>query len=140
MFFSSVLVPSTSLPAGRTLTLASARSEPSSMLQSLTPRRRRVVRSWRRNAPRLGGGAEVRLGDDLEQRRAAAVEVDPRALGARPAAVGADVHELGGVLLQVGARDPHRELARPAVSTETRPPTQIGSSYWEIWYAFERSG
>ena len=26
------------------------------------------------------------------------------------------------------------------VSTETLPPRQIGSSYWEIWYAFERSG
>ena len=51
MFLSSVLVPRTVEPAGRTLTLASARIEPSSMLQSLTPRRRRVARSWRRNAP-----------------------------------------------------------------------------------------
>jgi hypothetical protein len=45
MFFSSVLVPSCSLPTGRSETLASARSEPSSMFTSLTPRLRSVARS-----------------------------------------------------------------------------------------------
>ena len=58
------------------------------MLQSLTPRRRSVARSWRRKAPRLGRGAQVGLGHDLEQRRAAAVEVHRRACrrprGGRP--------------------------------------------------------
>ncbi len=37
MFLSSVLVPSSVSPRGRTEMLASQRSEPSSMLQSLTP-------------------------------------------------------------------------------------------------------
>ena len=37
MFFSSVLVPSVSDPAGRIETLASQRSDPSSMLTSETP-------------------------------------------------------------------------------------------------------
>ena len=36
-FLISVLVPNSCCPTGRTLTLASQRSEPSSMLQSLTP-------------------------------------------------------------------------------------------------------
>ena len=45
MFLSSVFVPSSSLPAGRTDTLASQRSEPSSMFTSLTPSWRSVTRS-----------------------------------------------------------------------------------------------
>jgi hypothetical protein len=36
-FLTSALVPNSFWPRGRTLTLASQRSEPSSMLQSLTP-------------------------------------------------------------------------------------------------------
>ncbi len=45
MFLSSVLVPSSVLPTGRTDTLASARSDPSSMFTSLTPSWRSVTRS-----------------------------------------------------------------------------------------------
>ena len=45
MFFSSVFTPSSSLPAGRTETLASQRRLPSSMLTSETPSWRIVVRS-----------------------------------------------------------------------------------------------
>ena len=45
MFLSSVLVPSVALPAGRTDTLASQRSDPSSMFTSLTPSWRSVTRS-----------------------------------------------------------------------------------------------
>ena len=45
MFLSSVLVPSSVEPAGRTETLASQRSEPSSMFTSLTPSWRSVSRS-----------------------------------------------------------------------------------------------
>ena len=43
MFFSSVFVPSVSVPAGRIDTLASTRSEPSSMFTSETPMRRSVA-------------------------------------------------------------------------------------------------
>ncbi len=45
MFLSSVLVPSSSEPTGRIETLASTRSEPSSMFTSETPSWRTVVRS-----------------------------------------------------------------------------------------------
>ena len=45
MFFSSVFVPSACVPDGRTETLASQRSEPSSMFTSLTPSWRSVTRS-----------------------------------------------------------------------------------------------
>ena len=45
MFLSSVLVPSSVAPFGRMETLASQRSEPSSMFTSLTPSWRSVSRS-----------------------------------------------------------------------------------------------
>src|SRR5439155_13162579 len=50
--------------------------------------------------------AEVRLGDDLDERRAAAVEVDERACRADDPAAGAgDVHGPRRVLLEVRADD-----------------------------------
>ena len=61
---------------------------------------------------RLGGAAQVGLGDDLDQRRAAAVEVDQRGAGAVDAARLADVDHLRRVLLEVGAVDAH--VAEPA--------------------------
>ena len=84
------------------------------MLQSLTPRRRRVVRSWRRKAPAC---AEVRKSGSVtisSSGRAAAVEVDAGALGPGAAPVGAAVDELRGVLLEVGAGDAHRRTPPPA--------------------------
>ncbi len=45
MFLSSVLVPSSLVPASRTEMLASQRSDPSSMFTSLTPSCRSVSRS-----------------------------------------------------------------------------------------------
>ena len=55
MFLSSVRVPSSSLPAGRTLMLASQRIWPSSMLHSLTPSSITVWRSCWRNSPAAAG-------------------------------------------------------------------------------------
>jgi len=73
---------------------------------------------------RLLGRAQVGLGDDLGQRRAAAVEVDDRLVGAVDAPGIAEVHELGRVLLEVHAVDAHvGEL----------PAAHSGRSYWEIW-------
>ena len=48
---------------------------------------------------------QVGLGDDLDQRRAAAVEVDQRGSRAMDAARLADVDHLGCILLEVGAVD-----------------------------------
>ena len=56
-------------------------------------------------APRLLGGADVGLGDDLHERHAGAVEVDEAEPLARRALA---VHELGRVLLEVRAGDAGR--------------------------------
>ena len=124
MFFSSVFVPSVSVPAGRIDTFASIRSEPSSMFTSETPMRRSVAWSRRAELGGLAGRAQVGLGDDLDERRAAAVEVHDARLGAVDAARAARVDELRGVLLHVHAVDAH--VAETAV-----PPS--GMSYWLIW-------
>ena len=81
---------------------------------------------------RVGLGAVDRLRDDLDQRHAGAVVIDERVLGALDAAGrAADVGELAGVLLHVGALDRHLERRVPsASSTSTEPSKAIGSSYW----------
>jgi hypothetical protein len=63
------------------------------------------------HALRLLGGVDVRRGHDLDERRAAAVEVDERVR--RPAdapAAAADVERLGRVLLEVRTHDPDHML------------------------------
>ena len=131
MFLSSVLTPSSSLPSGRTETLASQRRLPSSMFTSEAPicldRRPQQLEPLARG----GGRAQVGLGDDLDQRRAAAVEVDQRRAGAVDPARLADVDQLRGVLLEVDAVD--ADVAEP-------PAVASGMSYWLIWYAFGLSG
>ena len=108
MFLTSTRVPKASSPRSRSETFASTRIWPRSMSASLAPIAR--ISSWKllRVASGLLGGADLRLGHDLHQRRAGPVEVDQRG----PAAVGAGgvaVDELGGVLLEVRPRDVHDE-------------------------------
>src|SRR5262249_26090908 len=56
---------------------------------------------------RLLGRANVRRRDDLDQRRAAAIEVDERVRGAADApGVAADMERLRGVLLEMRTYDP----------------------------------
>ena len=113
MFFSSVFVPRVAVPAGRIDTFASIRSEPSSMFTSETPILRSVAWSRRPNSPASAARAQVGLGHDLDQRRAAAVEVHDARLGAVDAAGAALVHQLRRVLLHVHAVDAHvAEVAR----------------------------
>ena len=128
MFFSSVLVPSSVLPAGRTETLASQRSEPSSMFTSLTPSWRSVTRSRFEPVARLLGRVDVGLGDDLAQRRAAAVVVDDRGVGAVDPARLADVDELRRVLLEVDPVQPH--VAQPAARGRSGCRTGRSGSSW----------
>ena len=97
-------------------------------------------RGWSPRRPcaelgRVGLGAVDQLGDDLDERHAGAVVVDERVLGALDATGrAADVRELAGVLLHVGALDRHGERRVPsASSTSTEPSKAIGSSYCEIW-------
>ena len=116
MFFSSVFVPSSPEPAGRSEMFASQRSEPSSMFTSLTPSWRSVVRSRRSHSPACSGVREVGLGDDLRERRAAAVEVDDALVRALNPPARADVDQLGRVLLQVDSMDPY--IAQPPAEAE----------------------
>src|SRR5215217_7283959 len=100
MFLSSVFVPSPLSPLRRTDTLASARSEPSSMFTSLTP-------SWRSVTRRR-----------LSQSRASSVVIDDARLRAVDAARFAEVDELGGVLLEVDPVQPH--VAQVAAAAQGR--------------------
>ena len=86
------------------------------MLTSETPSWRTVVAQQLRPLARLGGAAQVGLGDDLDQRRAAAVEVDQRGAGAVDPPRLADVDHLRRVLLEVGAVD--ADVAEPPVAAQ----------------------
>ena len=104
------------MPAGRIDTLASQRSDPSSMLTSETPSWRSVDAQQVQQLARLLGRVQVGLGDDLHQRRAAAVEVHDAAIRAVNPPALAEVDELGRVLLQVDAVDP--DVAEPPAAAE----------------------
>ena len=114
MFFSSVFDAELArCPTGRSEMLASQRSEPSSMFTSLTPSWRSVRAQQLQPLARLLGRAQVGLGDDLRQRRAAAVEVDDARVRAVDPPARADVDQLRRVLLEVHAVDAHlAEAAR----------------------------
>ncbi len=78
----------------------------------------------------LLGGPDLRLGDDLHQRRPGPVEVDQADL---PAVGVRRVDELGRVLLEVRPGDGDRERARRTSSKVSRPSDASGRSYWLIW-------
>ena len=82
------------------------------MFTSETPSWRSVVRSSCAHSRACAGAAQVGLGDDLDQRGAAAVEVDQRGAGAVDPARLADVDQLRRVLLEVDAVD--ADVAEPA--------------------------
>ena len=116
MFLTSTRVPNGSVPRGRSETFASTRIWPRSMSASRRADRAQQQLQLLGVAAGLLGGPDVRLGDDLHQRRAGPVEVDEADLAA--AGVGG-VDELGGVLLEVGPGDadgdrPVRRLERSA--------------------------
>ncbi len=107
MFLSSVLVPSSVLPTGRTETLASAAQR--ALLHVHVADAELAQRHAQQVQPlaRLLGRVDVRLGDDLGQRRAAAVVVDDRRIRAVDAPGLPHVHQLGRVLLEVDAVQAH---------------------------------
>ena len=76
-------------------------------------------------------GADVGLGDDLGQRRAAAVQVE---IGARGGVGKAVVEALAGVLFHVQAGDADALRSLPsAVGTSIQPCSARGLSNCEIW-------
>ena len=111
MFFSSVLVPELARAhrADGDVGVAAQRA----LLHVHVADAELAQRRAQQPQPLAGllGRAHVGLGDDLDQRRAAAVEVDDRGLGAVDAPAGARVDELGRVLLEVHAMDAH--VAQP---------------------------
>ncbi len=133
MFLISTLVPSASVPAGRTETFASHRSDPSSIRTSETSSDSRSARSSRRYAAASSGRPHVGLRYALDQRDAGAVVVDQRVLGLVDPARRAAVRGLAGVLLHVHPRDARPACVDPSASSTSRcPPTHTGRSYWLI--------
>ena len=111
MFLISVRVRKPSSPAGRTETLASTRRVPLHLGVGDPELDDRLAEQLQ-EAPGLLGGVDVRVRDDLDERGAAAVEVDDGvARAADPARVAAVVDGLGRVLLEVSPHDPHGVLS-----------------------------
>jgi hypothetical protein len=76
---------------------------------------------------RFVGASKLGLGDDLEQRRAGAIEVDAAH------AVEVFVQRLAGVLLEMRAREVDADLAARRRHDAELPPATTGISYCEIW-------
>ena len=114
-------------PGRRTETLASQRNEPflHVAVADAEPDDERVQRAG--VGDRLGARAHVGLGDDLQQRRAGAVQVDAGL------AVVVLVQRLAGVFLEVGARQVHACALASPTKNSTAPPCTTGISYWLIW-------
>ena len=124
MFFSSVLVPSVSSPAGRIDTLASQRSEPSSMFTSDTPSWRSVTRSSRSHseawaAERTSGSVTISTSG-----------VPPRLKSTMLAS--AEWMRPDSPACTSFAASSSR-CTRWMRMSPSRPSRASGMSYWEIW-------
>ena len=138
MFLSSVLVPSSCEPTGRMDTLASARMEPSSIEQSLTPRNSSVWRSWRRKVatsePERRSGSVTISTSGVPPRLKSTT--DPSAPARRPpscVSLAASSSRCARVMPTVSSLP----SSRMAVNS---PRPQMGMSNWLTWYALGRSG
>ena len=129
-FLISALVPNSFCPRGRTLTLASQRSEPSSTPEIYTDsgvkddflQPRQIFIS-------LVGRCDVGFADNLDQRHAGAVQVDG---GLSFGAGKALVQALARVFFKMHPRD--ADLFFPALEeTSMYPNSASGLSYCEIW-------
>ena len=112
MFLISVRVRSSSEPAGRTETFASTRERSLLHLGVRDAELDDRLPQELEEPLRLVGRANVGSGDDLDERRAAAVVVDERGFRATDASgASADVDDLGSVFLQVRSHDPDHTVA-----------------------------
>ena len=116
MFFSSVLTPSSlrARRAQRDVRVAAQRALLHVHVADAELAQRRAQQA--QPLARLLGRAQVGLGHDLRQRRAAAVEVDDARVRAVDPPARADVGQLGGVLLEVHAVDAH--VPEPAAEAQ----------------------
>ena len=124
MFFSSVLTPSSSLPAGRSEMLASQRSEPSSMFTSLTPSWRSVVRSSLSHSPACS--AERRSGSVTISASGVPPRLKSTTLASEPW-----MRPLAPTWISLAASS--SRCTRWMRTSPSCPPRHSGSSYWEIW-------
>ncbi len=115
MFFSSVRVPSVVSPILRMLTLASQRKLPCSRLPSFTPMNIRISRRRFRYSAASAPERQIGLADDLDERRASAVQIDD-------GVVAEAVHVLAGVLFHVDAEDPRPPPPRLGLDLEHAVP------------------
>jgi hypothetical protein len=124
MFLSSVFVPSSRVPTGRSEMLASQRNEPSSMFTSLTPRRRSVVRSSRSQSP--AASAERRSGSDTISASGVPPRLKSTTLDAEPW-----ILPLPPAWTSLAASS--SRCTRWIRTSPRCPPRHRGSSYWLIW-------
>ena len=124
MFFSSALVPSSLEPAGRIETLASQRSEPSSMLTSETPSWRSVVRSRISHSWACSG--ECRSGSVTISTSGVPQRLKSTTLRSAPW-----IRPLSPTWTSLAASS--SRCTRWIRTSASCPPLQMGSSYWEIW-------
>ena len=124
MFLSSVLTPSSELPAGRSEMLASARSEPCSMFTSLTPSARRVLRSSLRNSPACS--AERMSGSVTISARGVPPRLKSTTLCSEPW-----MRPLAPTWISLAASS--SRCTRVMRTPPSSPPLHRGSLYWEIW-------
>ena len=124
MFFSSALVPSFSAPCNRSDTLASQRSEPSSMLPSLIPKVRTRVRR-----------ARMYSAASSAERMSGSLTISTRGTPARLKSTKL-TPELSWIFLPASSsrwmRVSRTLRASPAKRNSTAPPSHRGSSYCEI--------
>jgi len=124
MFLSSVLVPSSSEPTGRTETFASTRSDPSSMFTSETPSWRIVVRrscahSRASAAERMSGSVTISTSGVPPRLKSTSEAPDPWMRPDSP------------TWLSLAASS--SRWARWIRTSPSFPLTARGSSYWLIW-------
>ena len=139
MFFSSVLVPYSVEPIGRSETLASTRSEPFSMSHSDAPIATTVARSRVRNRRASSGerrsGSVTISSSGVPTRLKSTIEpAEPEMRPLSPPA---------WIILAASSSRWARVMrtSKPSVpGTRNRPSAHSGWSYWLIWYAFGLSG
>ena len=124
MFLSSVLVPSSSLPAGRMETLASQRSDPSSMFTSDTPSWRSVTRSSVSHsracsAERMSGSETISASGVPPRLKSTMLADEPWMRPDSPR--------------WISFAASSSRWMRCSRTSPSRPPLHNGMSYWEIW-------
>ncbi len=139
MFFSSVRVRNSS-PSGRTETLTSKRSEPFSISASEMPSSTTVWRSSCRkrrasSAERMSGAVTIST-SGVPARLKSISELS--APWMRPSAPPTWI--VFAASSSRCARSIPTTVSPSAPGTASRPFTQSGWSYWEIWYPFGLSG